>query len=123
MHGLFHIRLDALWISLALARLLSPSIAAAAQSTKHLPTLGRPVVGGPFSLYDHTGKPVSDKDFRGKYMLIYFGFTNCPDICPTELNKMAEDYSAEKKVTFAKAFAEVTKTGRGAELFAKRNVQ
>lgn len=41
----------------------------------------------------------------------------------TELNKMAEDYSAEKKVTFAKAFAEVTKTGRGAELFAKRNVQ
>lgn len=39
----------------------------------------------------------------------------------TELNKMAEDYAAEKKVTFAKAFAEVTKTGRGAELFAKRN--
>ena len=64
-------------------------LAHSAQSTKHLPTLGRPVVGGPFSLYDHTGKPVSDKDFRGKYMLIYFGFTNCPDICPTELNKMA----------------------------------
>ena len=41
----------------------------------------------------------------------------------SELNKMAEDYSAEKKVTFAKAFAEVTKTGRGAELFAKRNAQ
>jgi hypothetical protein len=41
----------------------------------------------------------------------------------TELNKMAEDFAAEKKVTFAKAFAEVTKTGRGAELFAKRNVQ
>lgn len=39
----------------------------------------------------------------------------------TELNKMAEDFAAEKKVTFAKAFAEVTKTGRGAELFAKRN--
>lgn len=40
-----------------------------------------------------------------------------------ELNKMAEAHAAEKKVTFAKAFAEVTKTGRGAELFAKRNVQ
>jgi hypothetical protein len=39
----------------------------------------------------------------------------------TELNKMAEDHAAEKKVTFEKAFAEVTKTGRGAELFAKRN--
>ena len=41
----------------------------------------------------------------------------------SELNKMAEDYAVEKKVTFAKAFAEVTLTGRGAELFAKRNVQ
>lgn len=41
----------------------------------------------------------------------------------SELNKMAEDYAVEKKVTFAKAFAEVTRTGRGAELFAKRNVQ
>lgn len=41
----------------------------------------------------------------------------------TELNKMAEDFAAEKKVTFAKAFAEVTRLGRGAELFAKRNTQ
>jgi hypothetical protein len=41
----------------------------------------------------------------------------------TELNKMADEFAAEKKVTFAKAFAEVTRTGRGAELFAKRNVQ
>lgn len=41
----------------------------------------------------------------------------------TELNRLAEDYSVEKKVTFAKAFAEVTKTGRGAELFAKRHTQ
>ena len=41
----------------------------------------------------------------------------------SELNKMAEDYAVEKKVMFAKAFAEVTRTGRGAELFAKRNVQ
>jgi len=39
----------------------------------------------------------------------------------TELNKMAEEYAVEKKVTFAKAFADVTRTGRGAELFAKRN--
>ena len=41
----------------------------------------------------------------------------------SELNKMAEEYAVEKKVTFAKAFADVTRTGRGAELFAKRNVQ
>lgn len=41
----------------------------------------------------------------------------------TELNKMANDYAAENKVTFAKAFADVTRTGRGAELFSKRNSQ
>jgi protein SCO1/2 len=44
--------------------------------------------GGPFTLTDHTGKKVTDKDFTGKYRLIYFGFTYCPAICPTELAKI-----------------------------------
>lgn len=44
-----------------------------------------PAVGGPFSLIDHTGRPVTDKDFRGKYMLVFFGYTYCPDVCPTDL--------------------------------------
>jgi len=46
---------------------------------------GKALVGGPFTLTSHTGKRVSDKDFRGRYMLVYFGFTFCPDICPAEL--------------------------------------
>lgn len=46
-------------------------------------------VGGPFRLVDHTGKTVSDADYRGKYLLIYFGYTFCPDVCPTELSTMA----------------------------------
>ena len=46
-------------------------------------------IGGPFELVDHTGKPVSDKTFRGRYMLIYFGYGYCPDVCPTELANMA----------------------------------
>ncbi|MDX1484810.1 MAG: SCO family protein [Alphaproteobacteria bacterium] len=42
-------------------------------------------IGGPFSLVDHTGRRVTDADFRGRYMLIYFGYTFCPDVCPSEL--------------------------------------
>ena len=46
-------------------------------------------IGGPFSLTDHTGKTVTDKDFEGKYLLVFFGFTYCPDICPTTLSEIA----------------------------------
>ena len=46
-------------------------------------------LGGPFSLIDPTGRPVSDRDFRGKFMLIYFGYTHCADVCPTTLTKVA----------------------------------
>ena len=45
--------------------------------------------GGPFTLTDHNGKQRTDRDFRGKYMLIYFGYTYCPTICPTNLQHMA----------------------------------
>jgi protein SCO1/2 len=44
-----------------------------------------PLVGGPFALTDAEGKRRTDADFRGKHMLVFFGFTNCPDFCPTAL--------------------------------------
>lgn len=50
----------------------------------------RALIGGPFSLVDHSGKPVSEKDFAGKYMLVYFGYTFCPDVCPTDLQTIAD---------------------------------
>ncbi len=50
----------------------------------------RSMIGGPFTLQTGDGKTVSDKDFRGKYMLVYFGYTFCPDVCPTSLNAVAD---------------------------------
>ncbi len=49
-----------------------------------------PVVGGKFSLSDGRGRTVTDRDFRGKYLLVYFGYTYCPDVCPTTLNAEAD---------------------------------
>lgn len=50
---------------------------------------GKALVGGAFTLTDSTGKRVTDQDFRGKYMLVFFGYTSCPDICPAGLQLMA----------------------------------
>jgi protein SCO1/2 len=47
-------------------------------------------VGGPFSLIDGDGKPVTDQTWHGKYMLVYFGYTFCPDVCPTTLTNLAD---------------------------------
>ena len=46
-------------------------------------------IGGPFTLVDGDGKTVTDADFAGKWMLVYFGYTHCPDACPTALQDMA----------------------------------
>ncbi len=46
-------------------------------------------VGGPFTLTDHTGKRVTEASYRGKFLLVYFGYTYCPDVCPTELQTVS----------------------------------
>ena len=51
-------------------------------------------IGGPFSLVDQTGKPVTEADLKGKPSLMFFGFTHCPDICPTALFDMTQLYKA-----------------------------
>jgi len=50
-------------------------------------------VGGPWTLKDQDGKARTEQDFKDKYKLIYFGFTYCPAICPTELQKTAQAYN------------------------------
>lgn len=52
-------------------------------------TSGTAEVGGPFELVDQNGVRRSDSDFRGRYMLVYFGYTYCPDVCPTTLLAMS----------------------------------
>jgi cytochrome oxidase Cu insertion factor (SCO1/SenC/PrrC family) len=51
---------------------------------------GTPLIGGPFHLVDEDGRARSDADFRGKLMLIYFGYSFCPDLCPTTLAIMGQ---------------------------------
>ena len=48
-----------------------------------------PSVGGSFKLVDHEGQSVSDADFRGTNMLVFFGYTNCPDVCPLTLENLS----------------------------------
>ena len=47
-------------------------------------------IGGPFSLIDQDGHKRTDKDFRGRFVLLYFGYTYCPDVCPTTLQSIAD---------------------------------
>lgn len=50
----------------------------------------KPAIGGPFALIDPHGKTVTDADFRGKVMIVYFGYTFCPDVCPTTLGILGQ---------------------------------
>jgi len=84
-------------IAFIVAGFLIGALAGAAVLLVTTPQGGQPVqssgtalVGGPFSLVGTDGKPVTDRDFRGRYMLIFFGFTHCPDICPAELQVIAQ---------------------------------
>ena len=60
-----------------------------ASGTSRVVEAGDPGIGGSFSLVDHTGRAVTDQDYAGSYMLIYFGFASCPDVCPLALQRMS----------------------------------
>jgi len=55
---------------------------------------GSPTIGGPFTLTDMNGQAVTEKTYAGKYMLVYFGYTYCPDVCPTGLTEMSNTLDA-----------------------------
>lgn len=54
------------------------------------PSAGSSAIGGPFHLIDQNGKPFSDQDMKGKPYLVFFGYTHCPDICPTTLFEISQ---------------------------------
>ena len=61
------------------------ALALAACSETGDPPLKGAAIGGPFTLTDQDGRPATDRDFAGRYRIMYFGFTHCPDVCPTDL--------------------------------------
>lgn len=76
----------------ALAALLGLCLLALAALVALRPEPTKPVasVGGPFALTSHEGKPITEQDFAGAPFLVFFGFTHCPDVCPTKLFEMSE---------------------------------
>lgn len=85
-------------IVFAVVALLAVGFLAGRQYFGSGPTITTPATtgikpGGPFTLVNQDGQTVSDADFRGRYMLIYFGFTYCPDVCPTSLARNADALS------------------------------
>ena len=73
----------------ALALALAASIVLWRLAGQLEPAGGTASIGGPYTLTDQNGHPRSDSDFHGRWVLLYFGYTFCPDVCPTTLAKMA----------------------------------
>jgi len=63
---------------------------------KNAPLAGA-AIGGPFTLTDSSGKTVHWSDFAGKYRIVYFGYTYCPDVCPTDMQRLMQGFAAYKK--------------------------
>jgi len=74
------------------------------QAMGKIVSTGKPAIGGPWSLVDLDGNLVTNKNFEGKWLLLYFGFARCPDICPSEMVKMGKVMD-----TLAKEYPELAK--------------
>ena len=87
------VRQKYLWILLAVAVVVAVLAVGARLPFwvgKEIEATGTPTIGGPFTLVDHQGRTVTEADFRGSYLRVYFGFTTCPDICPTTLQAVTQ---------------------------------
>ncbi|MEH3102884.1 MAG: SCO family protein [Sphingomonas phyllosphaerae] len=71
-----------------LALLLAGPLSGCAQEPPTTPPLAGARIGGPFSLTSQDGRTVTDRDFTGRYRIVYFGYTFCPDVCPTDVQNI-----------------------------------
>ncbi|WP_010542913.1 SCO family protein [Sphingomonas elodea] len=81
------------WIGWAITGLLLLALAGGAAywvTRRDAPASAAPSFGGAFAMTDQNGNTVTDRSLRGKPYAIFFGFTRCPDVCPTSLNRMAQ---------------------------------
>jgi cytochrome oxidase Cu insertion factor (SCO1/SenC/PrrC family) len=79
----------ALGLVIAVAVRLWPSADIRAKKSLENDVTGAALIGGPFTLTDQHGTRISDNSFRGRLMLVYFGYSYCPDVCPTDLAAMS----------------------------------
>lgn len=79
------------------------STAAACTRGSEQPPLQGAAIGGPFELTDQDGQRVRDSDFAGRYRLIYFGYSYCPDVCPTDLQSIGQGLARFEKSDPARA--------------------
>ena len=78
-------------------------LAACGGGASQSPPLAGAALGGPFSLIDQDGRAVTDRSYAGRYRAVYFGYTFCPDVCPTTLATLMQGYKAFAARSPAKA--------------------
>jgi protein SCO1 len=88
-------KVKSLLASLIVVLISLPALAAC--TGREEPPLQGARLGGPFTLTAHDGRTVSDRDFNGRYRLIYFGYSYCPDVCPTDLATIGQGLSQFEK--------------------------
>jgi protein SCO1/2 len=74
----------------------SPSVGDGGRTPNDAPLAGA-AIGGPFTLTDSSGKTVRWSDFDGKYRIVYFGYTYCPDACPTDMTRLMQGFAQYKR--------------------------
>jgi protein SCO1/2 len=92
-----------LWLPALLGALGVLAVPACSPKAAQEPPLKGAHIGGPFALTDQDGRAVTDRSYAGRYRIVYFGFTHCPDVCPTDLASIGQGLARFEKSDPARA--------------------